>query len=226
VIVCPGGGYQAKAPHEGKPVAERFNEMGVHAFVLSYRVWPYTHPVPLRDAQRAIRLVRANAGAWGLDPRKIAILGFSAGGHLCALSGVTYDGGLPGAADPVERASCRPDAILPCYAVMSAIERPHRESFRKLIGTEFPSAAACRALSPDLLVTGDTPPAFLWHTAEDNAVPVENSIAFASAMSIHKRPFALHIFPSGRHGVGLAEDIELAPEWSALAGKWLHSLGF
>lgn len=226
VIVCPGGGYTIKAPHEGGPIAERLNEMGITAFVLNYRVSPYIHPVPLSDAHRAIRVVRANAESWGLDPRKVAILGFSAGGHLAAHAGVSYDGGNPDASDPVERVSCRPDAILPCYAVVSAMEQPHRDSFRKLTGLEFPGAMTCRALSPEMLVTRDTPPAFLWHTADDAVVAVENSLLFAAAMAIHKRPFALHVFPHGAHGLGLAKDNEMACQWSDLAGKWLHSMGF
>ncbi|GHU70665.1 acetylesterase [Clostridia bacterium] len=228
VIVCPGGGYVMKAEHEGTPIAEMINEAGVHAFVLSYRVAPYVHPVPLSDAQRAIRLVRANAVEWGILPDKIAILGFSAGGHLTAHAGTTYDAGQPDADDPVERESSRPDAILLCYAVMSGvvISLAHRGSFQSLTGEKTISGMTMRLLSPDQLVTDDTPPAFIWHTAEDAGVPVENALLFAAAMSAHKRPFALHIFPQGQHGIGLGANVPLARDWPRLAKDWLIHNGF
>ncbi|MDR1599507.1 MAG: alpha/beta hydrolase [Oscillospiraceae bacterium] len=228
VIVCPGGGYVMKAEHEGTPIAQKVNESGVHAFVLSYRVAPYNHPIPLEDAQRSIRVVRANAQAWGILPDKIGILGFSAGGHLTAHAGTTYDAGDPDADDPIERVSCRPDAILPCYAVMSglAVSIAHRGSFQSLTGRKAIDGMTARLLSPDTLVSEDTPPAFIWHTAEDPVVPVENALLFAAAMSAHKRPFALHVFPYGRHGVGLGEDIPLARDWPRLMGEWLKEFGF
>ncbi|MDR0397397.1 MAG: alpha/beta hydrolase [Oscillospiraceae bacterium] len=228
VIVCPGGGYVTKARHEGTPIACKINESGVHAFVLSYRVAPYSHPAPLSDAQRAIRVVRANAGSWGVLPDRIGILGFSAGGHLAAHAGTTYDAGDPGAADPIDRVSCRPDAILPCYAVMSgvAVSLGHRGSFQSLTGRGVVDGMTARMLSPDQWVTRDTPPAFIWHTAEDPVVPVENALLFAAAMSAHKRPFSLHIFPYGRHGIGLGEDQPLAKDWTRLMGDWLKEFGF
>lgn len=226
VIVCPGGGYQTKAGHEGAPIARMLNAAGIHAFVLSYRVKPYVHPVPLRDALRAIRMVRFHAIPWGLEPSHIGILGFSAGGHLCASAGTNYDNGQADAPDPIERVSCRPDAIVPCYAVMSGIAHPHLDSFKNLTGQSCPSAMTARQLSPDMLVNEDTPPAFIWHTAEDAGVPVENSLMFAAAMSAHKRSFALHIFPQGRHGIGLGEDVPLANAWPRLLCDWLHTVGF
>jgi len=226
VVVCPGGGYVMKAAHEGKPIAEAINEAGVHAFVLSYRVAPYTHPTPLGDAQRAIRLVRFNAEAWGVLPDRIAILGFSAGGHLAAHAGTAYDPGDPEAADPVDRVSCRPDAILPCYAVVSGVASPHLGSFRNLTGEDSPNAMVRRLLSPDMLAGPDTPPAFLWHTSEDDVVPVENSLLFAAALARHKVKFALHVFPEGRHGIGLGEDNALARQWPQLMRAWLAGQGF
>lgn len=226
VIVCPGGGYHFKAGHEGAPIAQMLNAAGINAFVLSYRVKPYVHPVPLGDAQRAIRLVRYHAADWGLDPNHIGILGFSAGGHLCASAGTCYDAGRADAPDPIDRVGCRPDAFIPCYAVISGIAHPHRGSFQNLTGQQNPSVMTARQLSPDMLVTEDTPPAFLWHTAEDGGVPVENSLMFAAAMSAHKRPFALHVFPQGRHGIGLGADVPLANAWPRLLCDWLNSLGF
>lgn len=226
VIVCPGGGYVNKAGHEGAPIAKMLNAAGIHAFVLSYRVSPYVHPVPLRDAQRAIRYVRYHAAQWGLDTDHIAILGFSAGGHLCASAGTCYDAGRDNAPDPIDRVSCRPDAFVPCYAVMNGFDYMHIGSFDNLTGKILPNAMLARNLSPDMRVTADTPPAFLWHTAEDAAVPVENSLMMAAAMSANKRPFALHVFPTGRHGLGLGIDAPLVPAWSGLLCDWLHTLGF
>ena len=124
VIVCPGGGYVVKADHEGAPIAERLNELGFHAFVLDYRVAPYRHPVPLLDVQRAIRLVRHRAQEFGVLPDKIAILGFSAGGHLVCTAATHYDAGDPAALDPIDRESCRPDLFVPCYAVASLTGPP------------------------------------------------------------------------------------------------------
>lgn len=228
IIVCPGGGYVMKAEHEGTPIARRINEAGVHAFVLSYRVSPYNHPVPLRDAQRAIRYVRANAKHWGILPDKIGILGFSAGGHLTAHAGTCYDAGDPDSPDPIERISCRPDAILPCYAVMSVMTMAiaHKGSFQSLTGRHALDGMTARLLSPEQLVTDDTPPAFIWHTAEDTVVPVENALLFAAAMSAHKRPFALHVFPQGQHGIGLGEHVPLSRDWSRLMNEWLKEYGF
>lgn len=228
VIVCPGGGYVMKAAHEGTPIAQSINDSGIHSFVLNYRVAPYSHPIPLEDAQRAIRVVRANAAAWGILQDKIGILGFSAGGHLTAHAGTSYDAGFPDADDPIDRVSCRPDAILPCYAVMSgiAVSIAHRGSFQSLTGTTTIDGMTARLLSPDQLVTDDTPPAFIWHTAEDQVVPVENALLFAAAMSAHKRPFAMHIFPHGRHGVGLGADIPLTRDWPRLMSDWLKEQGF
>jgi len=194
--------------------------------VLSYRVGPYKHPVPLWDAQRAVRLVRYFAAQWGVLSNKIALLGFSAGGHLTAHAGTTFDNGNENAQDEIDKQSCRPDAILPCYAVLSAAEFGHRSSFQFLTGEENPSEERLRALSPDRLVTPQTPPAFLWHTAADDLVPVENSLSFAMALSRNKVPFALHVFPEGPHGIGLASDYPLAKQWPHLACEWLLQLGF
>lgn len=119
VIVCPGGGYGFRAEHEGAPVAEWLNSLGIHAFVLDYRVNPYRHPAPLLDAQRAIRLVRSQARAWNVRPDRVGILGFSAGGHLASTAGTRYDLGSPHAADPIDRESCRPDALVLCYPVIT-----------------------------------------------------------------------------------------------------------
>ncbi len=235
MVVCPGGGYAGLAPHEGAPVARWLNSLGIAAFVLQYRVAPYRHPWPLSDAQRALRTVRHRAGEWGVDPARVGILGFSAGGHLTATAGTHWDRGDAGADDPVERWSCRPDLMVLCYPVITFGPSRHEGSMHNLLGR--PPAdpgtqqaadyeALRRSLSNDEQVTPETPPAFLWHTADDGGVPVENSLVFASALSRHRVPFALHVYERGRHGLGLAEQDPDVGSWPARCGVWLAGHGF
>lgn len=225
VIVLPGGGYAHLADHEGEPVARWLNGIGISAFVLKYRHHPYRHPAPLLDAQRAIRHVRANAKQYGIDPTKIGILGFSAGGHLASTAGTHYDAGDPSAADPIERVSSRPDLMILCYPVITFCEYRHHGSMRNLIGEDAPDELR-EYLSNERQVTSDTPPAFLWHTSDDPGVPVENSILFATALSKHKVPFELHSYESGRHGLGLALEHPEAHTWTRLCELWLRRRGF
>jgi acetyl esterase/lipase len=225
IVVCPGGGYASLAPHEGAPVARWLNGLGVNAFVLRYRVAPYGHPWPLADAQRAIRTVRHRAAAWGVDPARVGILGFSAGGHLAATAATHFDAGDAAAADPVERMSSRPDLAILCYAVITLEQFRHEGSMRNLIGAQ-PTAELRRRLSAEQQVTADTPPAFLWHTADDAAVPVENSLLFAAALSRFRVPFALHVFERGRHGLGLAQDDPDVGGWTDRCALWLAGHGF
>lgn len=225
VIVLPGGGYGHRAAHEGEPIALWLNTLGVSAFVLDYRIAPYQHPTPLSDAQRAIRYVRCHAEDFRVDPGRIGILGFSAGGHLAATAGTHYDGGLADAADPVERHACRPDVLILCYPVISFGEYRHHGSMVNLIG-EQPDEELRRNLSNEFQVTADTPPTFLWHTAEDGAVPVENSLMFASALSRHGVPFDLHVYERGHHGLGLAEQEPESRTWPQICGLWLAKHGF
>lgn len=221
VIVCPGGAYEHLAPHEGEPIARWANSLGYSAFVLHYRL--AQHPAPLEDAQRAVQLVRAKASEFNILPEKIAILGFSAGGHLAASAGTFFTSGDSTAKDPIERCSSRPDAMILCYPVISFGPYGHRGSMVNLLGGE-PSEDLRERLSLENSVTKETPPCFIWHTADDEAVPVENSLLFARALREKKVPFALHIYPEGRHGLGLGEGLEAS--WTELCGKWLGSLGF
>ena len=225
VIVCPGGGYQNKAPHEGEPIARWLNSIGISAFVLNYRVAPYKDPIPLLDAQRAIRLVRYNSEEWCIDKNKIGILGFSAGGHLTSTAGTHFDYGNNQAKDPIDKVSCRPDAVILCYAVITFGEYRHHGSMVNLLG-ENPDEKRRFSLSNENSVALDTPQTFLWHTAEDQAVPVENSILFASSLSKNRIPFELHVFPKGHHGIGLAKDFPQASQWTVLCDKWLTGIGF
>jgi acetyl esterase/lipase len=214
VLVCPGGGYGGRAPHEAEPIARRFNEAGLHGFVVHYRVAPHRHPAPLSDVARAIRLIREHAPEWSVDPARIAVCGFSAGGHLAASAGTLC---------PDE--ASRPDALILCYPVLSSGPYGHRGSFENLLGPD-PSPEALRAVSLELQVTGRTPPAFMWHTADDAAVPVENSLLFAQALRAHRVPFELHVYPSGEHGLGLAPDRPRIATWSALCAGWLLEMGW
>ena len=215
-----------RADHEGAPIARWLNGIGLAAFVLRYRVAPYRHPNPLTDARRAVRYVRHHAGQWGIDPGKIAVLGFSAGGHLTVSVGTHYDGGRPDAEDPVERESCRPDAIVPCYPVVT-MKRPHTHegSLHNLLG-ENPDPSLADSFSNETQVTPDTPPAFIWHTADDEAVPVENALLLAGAYSRNKVPYELHVYETGSHGLGLAEGDPRIATWTELCGSWLIKRGW
>ena len=225
VVICPGGGYTHRAPHEGEPIARLLNAEGIGAGVLAYRVAPHRYPVPQMDAGRAIRLARARAADWNLKPDKIGILGFSAGGHLAASAALLAEEGDPGSADPVARFSARPDAAVLGYPVISFGEWGHSGTRQNLLGPQ-PAAADLERLSLDKQVTARTPPVFLWHTANDAAVPVQNSLLLAQSLASHRIPFELHVFPDGRHGLGLAPDHPIVRQWGPLCTAWLLSLGF
>ncbi len=229
VLVLPGGGYGARAPHEGAPIAERFNRLGFHAFVLQYRVAPWRYPAPQEDALRAIKIIRTHAKEWNIKPDKIAILGFSAGGHLACSTGIVYNEVKADNGDECDAASARPDAEILCYPVITGVPgKGHMGSFENLLGKEVPREEYL-TYSWERRVRPDTPPAFLWHTAEDTGVPVENSLEYALALRQQKIPFAVHIFPNGPHGVGLANNrpgLEDVTVWPELAGTWLKKMEF
>lgn len=223
VLVLPGGGYVQTSAYEGAPVARWLNSIGLAAFVLTYRVAPYRHPAPLMDAQRALRRIRAAADIDGIDPTRVGALGFSAGGHLAATL-ATWDedlSRLPGE----EPAAVRPDALVLCYPVISFGPHRHDGSLRALLG-EDPAPEQVAALSLELRVSPTTPPTFLWHTADDGAVPVENSLLFAAALRAHGVPFALHIFPYGPHGLGLADGLTAVGRWTELCADWFEQKGW
>jgi len=225
VLVLPGGGYWRRSDHEGDPVALWLNSIGLSAFVVHYRVAPYRHPYPLLDAQRAIRLVRHHAREWNIDPDRIGILGFSAGGHLAANASTHSDEGNPEAQDSIERQSSHPNASILCYPVISFRDFRHEGSVNNLLG-ENAAEDLIDALSLEHAVKPGTPPTFLWHTADDGAVPVENSLMYAKSLSKHCIPFELHVFPEGRHGIGLAEGDDSVAQWTRLCECWLRKIGF
>jgi acetyl esterase/lipase len=226
IIVVPGGGYMARAPHEGEPVARWLNSIGVAAFVLNYRVAPFRYPAQLEDAQRAIRLVRYRAAEWQLDPHRVGILGFSAGGHVASTLGTHYAEGDPAADDPVERQSSRPDLMVLCYPVVTMDTHTSAGSKMNLLGERANDPELAALLSNELQVTQDTPPTFIWHTADDQLVRVENSLQLAAALAKRGVPFELHVFEQGSHGLGLASNYPDAGEWPVLCATWLERRRF
>ena len=221
VVVLPGGGYSHRAFHEGEPIARRFNDLGFHAVTVQYRVKPYTYPAGLNDVARAIKIIRANAVKWKVDPDKIAVCGFSAGGHLAATSGLYYQDAQHKEGDAADNFSARPDAMLLCYPVIAATEEfSHKGSANNLLGADAPASARAK-MDLHKAVTADTPPAFVWHTATDQVVPVENATAFANAMWAQKHICELHIFPQGPHGRGLGLGCHALSQWTALAANFL-----
>ncbi len=228
VVICPGGGYGALASnHEGRQVASYLNALGVAAFVLKYRLGPrYHHPIELGDAQRAVRMVRAHAADWHIAPDRIGIMGFSAGGHLASSISTHFDSGKPDAADPIDRASCRPDFAVLGYPVISMTEPwTHQGSKRNLLGDN-PSPELARSMSSELQVTPQTPTTFIFQTNADKTVPAENSIYYFLALRKAGVPAEMHIFQNGPHGVGLGmEDFALG-EWPKLLANWMRVNGF
>lgn len=228
VVVCPGGAYAGLAyDWEGTDFAGWLNSRGIAAIVLRYRL-----PVdgdadhqkwlcPLLDAQRAIRLTRAHAADWAIDPAKVGIMGFSAGGHLASTAGTHFDAGDAGAADPVDRLSSRPDFMILIYPVISMMEpTTHAGSRHNLLG-EHPSDALVRLYSNELQVTAETPPTFLVHAGDDNAVPVKNSLLFYEALLAHQVPAELHVYPKGGHGFAFALPNGRLQDWTHLCARWL-----
>lgn len=228
IVVCPGGGYGGLAMgHEGEAIGKWLSEAGLLAAVLEYRHAGkgYRHPVPLGDVQRALRVVRHHAAEWQVRADRIGVLGFSAGGHLASSLSTHFDAGQADATDPVERLSCRPDFAILCYPVI-ALGEPytHRGSQQNLLGPDAPDELV-KSLSNEKQVTPQTPPTFLFHTAEDQAVPVENSLVYFAALQRAKVASELHVFQQGQHGVGLAEQLPGARAWPCLCLDWLERLG-
>ena len=220
MVICPGGGYNHKASHEGAPIAKLLQAAGISAYVLDYRVKPCHREAPLSDAKRAIRLLKH------MGYQKVGILGFSAGGHLCCSAATLYDTGNPESEDPVERLSSRPDAFVPCYAVVSFGKYTHMGSRECLLGDEKDNEDLLRRFSAELNVTRDTPPAFIWHTAQDGLVPAQNSLQLAMALRDNDVPFELHVYPQGHHGIGLGSENPEASQWGGQMCRFLNSQGF
>jgi len=229
-VICPGGGYTALAPHEGFHYALWLNEQGITAFVLKYRLGSggYAHPSMMQDVQRAIRYIRANAQKWNMDPNRIGVMGSSAGGHLASTALTHFDAGDAGKPDPVDRVSSRPNLGILCYPVITMGPDTHAGSKRNLLG-ENPDPALVELLSNETQVKSDTPPTFIFHTFEDAAVRVENAMEFAAALRRQGVSFALHIYPTGAHGMGLGSaqwDPDNRHPWTHECALWLKEQGF
>ena len=228
VVIFPGGGYQhLSMQKEGSDVANWLAGAGVTTFVVRYRLGPkYRHPTMLGDAQRAIRIVRARAHEWSVDPRRLGVIGFSAGGHLASTAGTHFDAGNASSADPVERASARPDFLLLIYPVITMRDSiTHAGSRRNLIGTE-PAPELVRLMSNETRVTRETPPTFLVHSTDDKAVPVENALLFYEALKRQGVPAEMHVFEHGGHGFGLAPRDPVLSAWTTMCEAWMRRHGW
>lgn len=224
VVIFPGGGYYVRAEHEGKGYAQYLNSIGMDAFVVQYRVHPNVFPTELADARRSIKWVRANAEKFGINPNKICVMGSSAGGHLAAMVS-TYDGEIEGEInfennDEIDKMSYKPNYQILCYPVVniSDLSITHTGSVTGLLGEQLQWAAY---LDPALIANENTPPAFIWHTSDDNAVNVSNSLKYGEKLRACHIPFEMHIFPNGPHGMGLAEGNEYVSQWSGMLKSWL-----
>jgi len=228
VVICPGGGYGILAyDWEGSDIARWLNSKGIAALVLKYRLPGSAsnivpHKSPLMDAQRAMRLVRSNAEKWNIDPGKIGVMGFSAGGHLASTLSTHYDGGDPSSSDPVERVSCRPDFSVLVYPVISFTEEFKHSGSRKNLLGEDADDSLVKQYSNELQVTEDTPPAILIHSDDDKVVPVENSIAYYKALRANQVSSELHIYPYGSHGYSLAIGQGHLSTWPDRVIEWIR----
>jgi acetyl esterase/lipase len=220
VIVIPGGGYGVVCVNgEGMPVVKTLNDRGITAVMLKYRLPNQHHLIPANDARRAIRMTRANAEAWGIDPKKVGVWGFSAGGHLASTVATTFDAGDAKSDDPIERMSSRPDFAILFYPVISMKEEiAHMGSRRNLMGKE----DLVERYSSELQVTAETPPCFLLHCSDDKTVAVENSLRFYQALVVNKVPAACVIFEEGSHGPNA---FNKNPSWEGMFHEWLEKRG-
>lgn len=222
VLVIPGGGYVMRADYEGAPVARAYNTAGFHAFVVQYRVAPSTHLAALTDVIRAIRLIRSKADDWGIQIRKLALCGFSAGGHLAALASVHNSYGDPEQKDSVDLYGRKPDAQILAYPWITNKDEPPSDGEREVRygeAEEYLSLGCC-----ENFVSEKTPPAFIWHTFDDTIVPVEHSLLYADRLNRKGVPFELHIYEKGDHGMGLAFESDHINSWVELSCQWLKEL--
>ena len=229
VVIFPGGGYaHLSMEKEGSDVANWLAGAGVTTFVVRYRLGPnYHHPTMLGDAQRAIRIARARAAEWSIDPKRLGVIGFSAGGHLASTTGTHFDVGNASSADPIERASSRPDFMLLLYPVitMRADSVTHAGSRLNLLGSA-PTPELERLLSNETQVTPQTPPTFIVHTEDDRTVPVQNALLFYDALKRNGVQAEMHVFEHGNHGFGLAPADPVLSVWTTLCESWMRRHGW
>jgi len=232
VLICPGGGYEFTSDREAEPIALAFNAAGFHAFVLYYSVAPNKHPQPLLDVSRAMNIIRENTKEWNTDADKIAVCGFSAGGHLAANLGVHWDKQYLKDCPGITAGLNKPNALILAYPVITSGSFAHKGSFENLIGIDS-NNPLYQELSLENQISDKTPQVFLWHTFDDDAVPVENSLLFAKGLRSNHIPFELHIYPHGPHGLSLANEETKAQNmgvypniatWMNLCIGWLKEL--
>ena len=217
ILVLPGGGYSHFGMHEGEAVAKKFNSLNFNAYVLYYRHYPELYPAPVEDALRSVRIIRHNAAIYGYDPNKIAVLGFSAGGHLAASCTFNVEGinGFNG--DEIDKVSAKVNALILCYGVINTTDPKigHLNSGNHLFGSEKITDLRKKYDFENVPVNEDTPPVFMWHTATDGGVPALGVMTLAQYLWKHTKVAELHLFSHGGHGVGLArkhQDIKIWPE--------------
>ncbi len=232
VLICPGGGYEFTSFREGEHIAIRMNALGFNAFILKYSCKPAVFPAPQMELATAVSILRVNAAQWHIDPKRIVVAGFSAGGHLAASLGVFWKKPFLLEALGLKAARIRPDALLLCYPVITSGEFAHRGSFRALLGGKYDELL--ETVSLEKQVSETTPPTFLWHTFEDTSVPVENALLFSSALRKNTVPFELHIYQRGAHGLSAANEEtrnaigwgvqKECQNWIDMAGVWIQNL--
>ncbi len=222
VVIFPGGAYACRAPHEGQGYAEYLNSIGIDAFVCGYRVTPHHFPLELLDARRAVRTVRYHAEKFGINKSKVLVMGSSAGGSLTSLIStytkpIDFEG-----VDDIDKEDFLPNGQILCYPVITLTDKryTHWGSVVNLLGED--NLDFANELTPEKNVTETTPPAFIWHTAEDNGVNVINSYLYATALREKNVPVEMHIFPFGGHGLGVAKGMPLAEQWTELLKNWIY----
>lgn len=224
VLICPGGGYGAlMMSYEGHDIAKWLNDQGVAGIVLKYRIAPYKHPAPMLDGQRAMRMIRLHAAEWKLDPQRIGVMGFSAGGHVASTLGTHYDTGKADAKDPIDQQSCRPNFQCLVYPVISMGSKGHGGSRANLLGGS-PSPELITLMSNETQITKDTPPAFLVHSTTDKVVSVDNSEMFYDAMKAKGIPAEFLKLTKGDHGLGCGKGAEWE-EWQTKFSAWMKAQG-
>ena len=235
IVIYPGGGYRNRAPHEGEGYAKFLAENGISAFVVDYRVAPHSFPLPLLDARRGVRFVRHHAEKYGINKNKIAVMGSSAGGHLAAFTSTYTDSIEFEGADAIDNEEFLPNAQILCYPVINLYDLniSHVGSGDNLIGdkrAEPNDVVIRRKFSPNLLVSKKTPQAFIWHTFEDQAVDVRNSLEYASSLREYGVATEMHIFPHGCHGLGLTNRENAlqnhVAQWGELLLTWIKYIGW
>ncbi len=235
VLICPGGGYERTSVREAEPVAIQMNSMGFHAFILYYSCAPAVFPAAQLEAAEAIKLIREHAAEWRITEDKIIIAGFSAGGHLAASIGTFWNREFLYQALGAEARQIQPNGMVLCYPVITSGEYAHRRSFENLLGARCEDAELLELVSLEKQVTKDVPQTFLWHTYEDQSVPLENTLLFANALRKCQIPMEVHIYPRGGHGIALANEetqsmeggntiIPEAQNWIRMVGKWIRNL--